>query len=170
MREFDFIVLSGAPGVGKSAIGWWLSRAFGSPHLEVDWLLQMHPETDWRLPSPAERKLAFENLVLILQNYIAHGYTRVIVSHVEHRDLEELARTFHPSRWVNVRVVVENEDELRHRVTKNDRGFQDVERALESNRRYRSAPLLPNEVVFENDQPGPEGLVERLVKLLPRDA
>ena len=62
----DLIIISGAPGSGKSSIGVLLRKQHGFPLIVFGWLRQGHLDDKWSNATADEEGMAFENLIFII--------------------------------------------------------------------------------------------------------
>ena len=133
MGELDLIVLSGAPGSGKSTIGSLLRTELRSPLIDFGWLRHIHLAPDWHDMSEREEAMTFATLVFMLCNYWAHDFRRLIVNDLEDHRVRELAGLFADRRLLVVSLLVGDERELERRIVARGRGFRDVGRAVRLN-------------------------------------
>jgi adenylate kinase family enzyme len=162
----DFIFVAGAPGSGKSTVAKQLQERLGSPCFEFGWI----PE--FRLPGPEsqalEEALSFENLTLVVKNYIRHGYRNIIVTDLNDIRFREIPRRFARYRYVILTLVVTDDEVLRRRVLDETRssGYRDEEAALRHNRLIQGRRLLPNEYRVDNTGQGIDETVGESLPLL----
>ena len=80
-----FIFLAGASGAGKSTLAAILQRRLGTPLFEFGWVPEFRG-TGTRVTSYGEDEaLAFENLTLVLNNCVRHGFADIIVTDLEEK-------------------------------------------------------------------------------------
>ena len=77
------IIIHGAPGSGKSTTASLLHKKLRSPWFEFGWIsefrnLNPHTEITWE----QETDISFENLVLVVKNYIRHGFKNIIITDI----------------------------------------------------------------------------------------
>ncbi len=113
----DVLWLFGPPGVGKTATGWSLYRAWsaeGTPtgYVDIDQLGMLYPTTD-----PRNHRVKARNLAAALDAFAAADVRRVVVSGVV--DPDEMADFAHlggGTRWVWCRLTAPA-PAIRHRLT-----------------------------------------------------
>ncbi|MDR2360210.1 MAG: ATP-binding protein, partial [Oscillospiraceae bacterium] len=77
----NLIIVHGAPCCGKSTIAAKLHEHFKSPWFEFGWIPEfrnLNPHTE--ISCKLEEQLSFENLALVVRNYMKHGFESVILS------------------------------------------------------------------------------------------
>ena len=156
MTVADLLVIGGAPGAGKSTLSARLQHALGSPFLEFSVLRQPHLDPLWSNESPAEEAMAFENLLFVLENYLAHGYRDVIVTDLKDFRLGDLAAAFPDARTFT--LVLRDPEELRRRIESRAAGWRDAEGAGAWNGAVRARAPFPGETKIEADGLSPDDL------------
>lgn len=68
----DIIFINGAPGIGKSTISKLLSLKLDSPLFEFGWIPEFQNKGFERMGYKEEEAFSFENLSLVLHNYVRH--------------------------------------------------------------------------------------------------
>ncbi|MBE0698672.1 MAG: hypothetical protein IH586_17275, partial [Anaerolineaceae bacterium] len=76
----DILFIHGAPGVGKSTIAEALHRRLNSPWFEFGWIPEFRQKGEVTLPYEEEEQLSFENLCLVVRNYLRHGFRNIILT------------------------------------------------------------------------------------------
>jgi broad-specificity NMP kinase len=142
----NLIFIAGAPGVGKSTIAKKLHEELKSPFFEFGWIPEFRTKGEAEIPYEEEEQLAFENLVLVLQNYIKHGFKNILVTDLEDKRIQELQNHFQDYKIIT--LTISDEAGLKKRILdpnrKND--FRDSEKSVAINREILSRPLYPNEI------------------------
>jgi adenylate kinase family enzyme len=163
----DLIVLSGAPGSGKTTLAKQLQKELGSVHIDFGWLRQFHLDKEWNNASESEEQMTFENLVFIVKNYIQHGYKNIILTDFKDSLVQKIPNIFHDYNFIIVSLVVNDDEELKRRVLgPRDSGFKDFETSLEWNRNLIARPTLSNECRIDNSHNNPEQTTMEILKLL----
>ena len=148
MKNIDIIVIHGAPGSGKSTTAALLHEKLRSPWFEFGWIpefrnLTPHTEISWE----QETEISFENLVLVVKNYVRHGFKNIIITDINFdRQILSLPEVFDGLDY-KLFMLYANNDTLKHRILTRDNGngYRDWEGAIKGNNFYTSRPLLPNE-------------------------
>ena len=164
----DLIVISGAPGSGKTTVSKLLQKRLGFPPLlDFGDIRAFHLDEKCSNQSKEEEKMSFENLLFILRNYFRHGYRNVIVNDLLDFRVKEIPRRFRSYDFLIASLIIENNEELTKRVLgERDSGYRDVSSALEWNRKLMERKLLRNEVRIANTHRSPEKTVQRIVELI----
>jgi hypothetical protein len=151
----DFIIVYGAPGVGKSTVCAELQKSEGWPRVNLGWLRQFHLKRDWADASDLEGQMAFENLVYILKNYAKYGYRPILVEDLLEDHLGQLSDLFLGVDYVVASLFLDDDSELIRRVTDEtrDSGFRDVETATRWNVEIRSRRPGKNETMVDAGRP-----------------
>jgi adenylate kinase family enzyme len=149
----DVIVIAGAPGSGKSTVAELLKAKLDSVHVDLGHLRNFHLDPEWKKGTEQEEQMSFENLVLILKNYIKHGYKNIIVDDLKDFRVAEMAKTFPDSI---VFSLVPADEVLEKRIKARSGGFTDTARAIQWNKDLRARDKLPNEHVIDNTSLSPE--------------
>ena len=165
----DLIILSGAPGSGKSTIGELLREKQGFPLIDFGWLRQGHLDDKWSNATPEEEQMAFENLIFVIKNYWQHGYKNIIVNDLKADKVATLAKTFKEKNYIIVSLIITDDEELKRRVLgERDSGFKNVEAAVEWNKTLRSMPPVPNEYKIDNTRNDPVKTAKEISELLEK--
>ncbi len=164
----DLIILSGAPGTGKTTIAWKLKEKLDpTTYIDFGWLREWHLMRDWSNANQEEEDFAFENLVLVLKNYIKHGYKNIILTDLQDDKILKLAEIFKEREVVIFTLIMSDEAELAKRIlSERDSGFKDVPKALEYQKGYLSREELPNEHRLDNNHTDPSKTVEEILDIL----
>jgi hypothetical protein len=162
------VVISGAPGSGKTTITRLLHQYYQSVMIEIGWLRQYHLDPAWSKASAREEAMSFENLVFIIRNYLKHNYEYILVNDLEDHRVQEIPSLFKPNQFVIVTLVIKDDDVLKHRVLDPDRdsGYRDVATAIASNHALIHRPLLTNEHKFDNTYLDAEEACRQIINLI----
>ena len=165
----NLIVIHGAPGSGKTTLAGLLHTHLKSPWFEFGWIpefTQRNPHTD--ISSREEEQLSFENLMLVTQNYIRHGFEHMILSDLNDVRLLDIAREFHDTPHIIVTLTAEDGDLLKRRMLARtgENTNKDWRQAQRINAMIATRPPLPNEVRVCVDHHGPEEISAQMLALL----
>lgn len=165
----DFIIIAGAPGVGKTTVSELLQKELNSPLIDFGTLRTFHLDEQWSDQSMNEETLTFENLIFILKNYHKHGYRNVIVNDLREDKVIALSHDLEDFKYVVITLTIADDEELRRRISRSrDSGWKNAEKAIEWNRRVSLAPLLPHEHRVDNTHSDPSKVVNEILGLLKK--
>ena len=163
----DIIVISGAPGSGKTTVAELLKDKLRSPYIDFGWLREFHLDKEWKEASEKEEGMSFENLVSILKNYIKNGYKNVIVTDLTDLRVEELEKIFKKNNLIIFSLVIGTDEELKGRILSNrDSGFKNIDQALRWNNALKKRQLLPNEHKIDNSHNNPGKTAEEILDII----
>jgi dephospho-CoA kinase len=162
------IVLSGAPGSGKTTITKLLHQHFQSVMIEIGWLRQFHLDPAWLKASWSEEAMSFENLLFIIRNYLKHGYDYILVNDLEDHRIQQIPSLFEADQFTIISLVIADDEVLKRRVLDPDRdsGYRDCSTAIASNQALMNRPLLANEHKFDNTSLAPEEASQQIIRLV----
>jgi len=132
------IFITGAPGTGKTTVAAILHERLRCPWFEFGWIpefrnLNPHAEISYE----DEERMSFENLLLVTENYLRHGFENVLLTDIREEFTDEVREKF--GDRVRVIVLYSTSDEvLRERVLTRDNGneYRNADEAVEINRRF----------------------------------
>ncbi|MDD5068117.1 MAG: AAA family ATPase [Candidatus Pacebacteria bacterium] len=162
----DLIILSGAPGSGKSTIAELLQKELQCPYIDFGWLREFHLKPDWSDASEKEEGIAFDNLVYILRNYIKNGYKNILVSDLTDERVQMCPELFSKDNFVILSLVVDSDKELKNRITIRNSGFVNTEKALAWNQKLKERKLLKNEYKIDNTENDPRATFQKVLKII----
>tara|TARA_Y100000034_G_C6801793_1_gene359674 strand:+ start:83 stop:589 length:507 start_codon:yes stop_codon:yes gene_type:complete len=167
--KYNFIIIYGAPGSGKTTISELLQKKLDSPLIDFGNLRIFHLDRKWKKANPKEEKMAFENLVFILKNYVKYRYKNIIVNDLQDFRIEQIPKKFSKYNYVIISLIVKDDDELKNRILgERDSGFKDVETALSWNRKIIERKNLKNEFKVDNTHKNPRKTVNTILELIKR--
>lgn len=160
------IFIHGAPGVGKTTTAKIVYEKIGPPYIELSTLRNLHLKRDWSNTSEEEEKMSFENLVFILNNYIKHNYSHVIVTDVGEPRIQELVNLFSQEQYL-IFTLYTNDEVLKERVLEptRDSGYRNFERAIKINKEILERDLLKNETKIDVTDLRPEETAQQIIQL-----
>ena len=132
------IFLTGAPGTGKSTVAAMLHERLKCPWFEFGWIPEfrnLNPHTE--ISYEDEERMSFENLMLVTENYLRHGFETVILTDIREEFTDEVRAKFGDRVWVIV-LYSTSDEVIRERVLGRDNGneYRNADEAVEINRRF----------------------------------
>ncbi len=161
----ELIFIHGAPGAGKTTVAKALHERMGSPWFEFGWIPEFRQKGEALISYEEEERLSFENLCLVVRNYLRHGFANIIVTDLRDAILRQALRRFTRRKVLLVMLYTSDEELLKQRVLDETRpsGYRDDQEALELNRLYQKRPLWRNELRIDVTQKTVEAEVEEIL-------
>ena len=142
VSAFPVLVLTGAPGAGKTSLGEAL-RERGAVLVEQWCVRCFHLPRDWSGCGPDAERLACAVMAPLADAYASSG-RRVALSDIRDEDARWLrTRLAHPAKLVS---LIADDDTIAARVAGRTSGFTDVGEAVARNRALRSRGLVADEL------------------------
>lgn len=167
---YDIIFIAGAPGTGKSSVAKSLQEKLHCPCFEFGWIPEFRNKGLEEIPYEEEESIAFENLSLVVKNYVQHGFKNIIITDLEDKRVQELHSVFRLENYILFTLVVNDNQMLKSRVLDETRssGYRDFESAININNEIVHRPELPNEIRIDGTNLSVEDVVKAIeTKLLP---
>src|SRR3989344_946998 len=165
-KQYDLIIISGAPGSGKSTISKILQKKLDSPMIYFGRLREFHLDREWKKQSEKEKQMTFENLVFILKNYIKNKYKNIIINDIVDNHALDLMRIFAKSKCLLITLVVEDKELSKRVIGPRDSGFKDINKALQWNKELRERESVENEHVIDNSHNSPEKTARDIIEIM----
>jgi predicted kinase len=166
----DIIFIHGAPGVGKSAVARGLHERLGSPWFEFGWIPEFRQKGEASISYEEEERLSFENLCLVVRNYLRHGFEQIIITDLRDPLLREALRRFARRKYLLVMLYASDEEILKVRVLDETRssGYRDWEEALALNRQYQARQPARGELRIDAARQAVEQIVDQILDRMNR--
>lgn len=164
----EIIIISGAPGSGKTTISNLLRKKLkNSPLIDFGWLREYHLDAQWKKANEKEEAMSFENLIFILKNYLKHGYKNIIVNDLQDYRIIQIPKIFSKHNYKIISLLVNNDSELKRRVlSKRDSGFKNTNAAQAWNNKIIRRKNVKNEYKIDNTHRKPEKTVAEILKII----
>lgn len=158
----DLIIISGAPGSGKSSVCQLLNEKFSSAWIDYGRLREFHLDREWKKANEKEEEMTFENLISIITNYIKRGYKNIIVDDLQDFRVSQLQNIFPNSK---IFTLCPEDLEIEKRIKLRNDGWKNVEDAIKWNQQIRERDFK-NEYKIDNTNLSPEGTLKKILKIL----
>lgn len=167
MKKPNIIFIAGAPGSGKTTVAELLVQKLHSPYIDFGWLREFHLDREWKKANDREERMSFENLVVILKNYIKYSYKNVIVTDLRDSKIQEISKFFKKDKYVIFTLIIDTDEEMKKRVLgPRDSGFKNVKEAISWNKHLKERKNLLHEIKIDNSHNKPEKTVEQILKFI----
>lgn len=161
----DIIVIAGAPGSGKSSLAELLRDKLNSTNIDYGRLRELHLDREWKNQSAQEEQITFENLLLIVRNYLHHNYRNIIIHDLRDFRVQQIPAEFQNS--IIITLISEN-SELEKRIRLRNEGWKDTAEAIKWNEEVKKRSLLPNEHKIDNTYQTPEKTLDQAMEILSK--
>lgn len=171
MRNPHIIIIHGAPGSGKSTTAALLHEKLRSPWFEFGWIPEfrnLNPHTE--ISFEQETEISFENLVLVVKNYIRHGFKNIIITDINFdSQILRLSEVFHGLEY-RLFTLYANDETLKNRILSRNNGntYRDWESSIKINNFLTSRPLLQNEVRICTEYIDSTGVANKIIEDLTK--
>ena len=163
--KYDLILITGCPGSGKSTIAQKLYDKLQSVYLDLGKLREPHLDKEWKKANKDEEKMAFENLISIVKNYIKKGYKEVLLDDLLPWMIKDLEKKFKDKEILIITLTV-TEKELKNRLeTRTTSGFKNLKKALEFQEELLKLKLK-NQIILDNSHNNPEKTLKLILEKL----
>jgi len=159
------ILLIGAPGCGKSTVAAQLHERLKCPWFEFGWIPEfrnLNPHLE--LSYEDEERLSLENLLLVTDNYLRHGFETVVLTDIRWEFTAELKQHF-GDRLQLVALYCDDDETIRRRVLTRDNGneYRNTDAACEINARIRAEMHALGALCIPCDRLTPDEIAERII-------
>lgn len=169
---YDFVILLGSPGSGKTTIGELLKEKINSIYIDYDTIREFNFDRLWKnMKRNAERDpVALENLILILKNYGKHKVKNVIVGGVGDKETKVVLAKLKNYNNIIIKLCLSDDEVLKKRVLmeSRDSGYRDFNAAIKLNREIRNGMTYPNERIVDSTNQTPDETADQIIEILSK--
>lgn len=146
--SYDIIFIAGAPGTGKSSVAQKLQKKLKSPCFEFDWIPEFRFNGRNEITYIEEECIAFENLVLVIKNYLKHGFKNIIITDLEDKRIVELDKHFSKMNYLIFTLTLADDNIQKSRILNKTRSskYRDWKTGIKINSNILKRPLVKNEI------------------------
>ena len=109
-----------------------------------------------------------ENLLLVTDNYLRHGFDKVILTDIREPYTDTIYNHYAPDTICLITLYAEDDAVIRNRVLTRDNGndYRNADEAVELNYIFRNRSQLPAEYRIRCDAKTPEEIVSEILKII----
>jgi broad-specificity NMP kinase len=163
------IVIHGAPGCGKTTTASKLNELYKSPWFEFGWIPEfrhLNPHTEMSFKD--EEEMTFETLMLVVKNYIRHGFENIILSDLNDIRLLQIPDEFKDFDYIIFTLYSDDDDVIKERILNRDNGneYKNYNAAILLNTNIKRRMKLPNEYMIRSDDKTPDEVIREITAIL----
>jgi broad-specificity NMP kinase len=152
----DIVLLSGAPGVGKSTLASKLKTVWHGTHINLGSIRSFHLKEDWSDADDKDEEIGFTILCHAVRSYLAppsleyisskeKTWKPIIIDDLRSDRIPELAHMFGINYKMGILTLLADQDSIIQRLRHRKTGFQDEGWAIDWNDGLKIWPQLPCE-------------------------
>ena len=163
--KYNLIFIAGAPGAGKSSVAFTLHKNLKTPIFEFGWIPEFRQKGSIEISYKEEEGIAFENLTLVLKNYIKHGFGNIVVTDLEDKRILQLEKVFKKEKYILFTLIVDDEKLLKKRIMDKKRSseYRNWKEGIEINKKISRRKLLKNEIRIDAENNSVEKIVKEIL-------
>ena len=163
------IIVHGAPGCGKTTMAAKLHEFYKSPWFEFGWIPEfrnLNPHTEMSFKD--EEAMTFETLMLVVKNYIRHGFENIILSDLNDIRLLQIPDEFRDCDYIIFTLYSEDDDVIKQRILSRNNGneYRDYESSIRLNARIKGRIKLPDEYRIRSDNKSPDEILCKISDII----
>ena len=165
----DLIVMHGSPGNGKTTVSKKLHELLKSPWFEFGWIPEFtHLNPHTQISAKQEEHMTFENLMLVIKNYIKHGFENIILSDWQDIRMLDIPVQFAEHSYVIVTLYSECDETIKHRILTrvNGNSYKNFEKSIALNKMIIGRKPLPNEYRIRSDNQTVDEIVAQILGII----
>jgi hypothetical protein len=124
-------------------LAWALQNHLQSPCFEFGWIPEFRVKRDSTITWEEEESLAFENLILVVKNYVRHGF-EIIITDLHDHIIQTIPEVFAGFSYRQITLWMDNDELLKSRVLEKSRSsdYRNWQKSLEVNRTILARDLI----------------------------
>ena len=164
----DAIILSGAPGIGKSTIALKLNERFGWPHLDLGRLREVYLDPQWKTANSKEAQMSFEILCYMVHRHVDHGFKNILIVDLLPEHIDQLIKQFGDLSYLVISFITKDKSVHLRRINDptRDSGFRDFEKAAAWNDSIILREPLPRETILDTTKNEISDTIEQVIQII----
>lgn len=162
------IIISGAPGIGKTVVSLLLHEQLGFPIIDFGRMVIAYKDVRPNEVDKNHQQMSFDILMKAIQCHIKYDYCPIIVNDLHDDQVQQVHDYLDKNDYIIISLYIKDQAELQERVLTESRdgSYSDVKDSWERNTAMLDRPLLPNEHRLDNTERNPEKMSQAIQQIL----